>query len=207
MNKRQKKKMIQKQNKKLIERYPFLLPRNRWTDKVVKNYNYTYTELDAMPRGWKKAFGVILCEELRESLLENGFLEKYRITQIKEKYGGLRWYSNGCDEKMKDIINKYEYLSEHICIECGKFDVSMFDDGWVSPYCDNCFIEKRRKINKNYQKFSKKELPEFNEKELLEKFRLEDEPIETSLHIETMGRDGCKHRDIDLSNIINKLRK
>ena len=36
------------QNKKLIERYPFLMPRNRWTGKVPEDYDYSYTELDAI---------------------------------------------------------------------------------------------------------------------------------------------------------------
>lgn len=38
-------------NKKLIKEYPFLLPRNRWTGEVCSDYNYEYTELDAMPEG------------------------------------------------------------------------------------------------------------------------------------------------------------
>ena len=36
MNKRQKKKQIKMKNKKLIKKYPFLLPRNVWTGKVPK---------------------------------------------------------------------------------------------------------------------------------------------------------------------------
>ncbi len=44
-------------NQKLIERFPFLIPRNRWTGKVPEDYDYSYTELDSMPDGWRKAFG------------------------------------------------------------------------------------------------------------------------------------------------------
>lgn len=44
-------------NQKLIERFPFLMPRNRWTGKVPEDYDYSYTELDSMPDGWRKAFG------------------------------------------------------------------------------------------------------------------------------------------------------
>ena len=39
-------------NQKLIERFPFLIPRNHWTGKVPEDYDYSYTELDSMPDGW-----------------------------------------------------------------------------------------------------------------------------------------------------------
>ena len=53
-------------NQKLIERFPFLIPRNRWTGKVPEDYDYSYTELDSMPDGWRKAFGEQMCEDIRE---------------------------------------------------------------------------------------------------------------------------------------------
>ena len=49
MNKRQRKKQIKihkkhiiKQNKLLVKHYPFLLPRNVFSDKVPSNYNYNF---------------------------------------------------------------------------------------------------------------------------------------------------------------------
>lgn len=62
-------KEIQEYNKALIVKYPFLLPRNRWTDKVAEDYDYTYTELDAMPRGWRIRFSEEMVEEIKEELL------------------------------------------------------------------------------------------------------------------------------------------
>ena len=79
-------------NQKLIERFPFLIPRNRWTGKIPEDYDYSYTELDSMPDGWRKAFGEQMCEDIREELVRAEYLDQYRITQIKEKYGTLCWY-------------------------------------------------------------------------------------------------------------------
>ena len=39
-------------NQKLIERFPFLMPRNRWAGEVPEDYDYSYTELDSMPDGF-----------------------------------------------------------------------------------------------------------------------------------------------------------
>lgn len=107
-------------NQKLIERFPFLIPRNRWTGKIPEDYDYSYTELDSMPDGWRKAFGEQMCEDIREELVRAEYLDQYRITQIKEKYGTLCWYDFGCTERMlRDIIPKYERLSARTCIRCG----------------------------------------------------------------------------------------
>ena len=205
MNKRQKKKQLKIENKKLIERYPFLICRS-WDGEIPKKYNYLYTRLDDMPKGWKKGFGVIMCEELREVLLKENMLDNYFFDEVKEKYGRLCIYDNGSTQEIHDILLKYEYISQHVCIICGKFDVSLFDDGWVCPYCDKCFIDRKRKEYYRYQDFSDKEFPSFNSEEVM-KFRLEDEPLKTSIHMESMGKNGCKHWDIDLTDVINKLKK
>lgn len=107
-------------NQKLIERFPFLMPRNRWTGKVPEDYDYSYTELDSMPDGWRKAFGEQMCEDIREELVRAEYLDQYRITQIKEKYGTLCWYDFGGTERMlRDIIPKYEHLSARTCSDVG----------------------------------------------------------------------------------------
>lgn len=125
------------ENKKLIEKYPFLLPHNRWTDEVRDDYDYSYTEMDAMPEGWRIAFGDAMLEELAAAL--GDYASEYRITQIKEKYGGLRWYDNGAPVHCGhyEIINKYENMSYHTCIKCGAA-ATKISTGWISPYCDFC---------------------------------------------------------------------
>ena len=136
---------IRKFNKELIANYPWLLPRNRWTDDVPEDYDYTYTELDQMPTGWRLAFGDQLCEELGEELFWADYEDKYRILQVKEKFGGLRWYDNGCTEAGNKIIDKYERLSYRTCICCGK-PAKYMTLGWISPFCEDCIKD----INDSY---------------------------------------------------------
>lgn len=119
----------------MIEKYPFLLPRNRWTGLVSDNYDYSYTELDAMPEGWRKAFGLQMCDELKHAL--GDYVCEYRISQIKEKWGRLCWYDFGGTQETFDIITKFSLLSEKTCIMCGK-PAKYRTIGWVSPYCENC---------------------------------------------------------------------
>jgi hypothetical protein len=124
-------------NKKLVEEYPFLLPKNRFTGEAPEDYDYTYTEMDAMPDGWRVAFGDELLRELKEELVKYNFLDKYRILQIKEKYGSLRWYDAGVPQggKIYDIIGKYENLSYYRCLGCG---AEIPEKGLRMPLCKNC---------------------------------------------------------------------
>lgn len=82
-------------NKALISKYPWLTPRNRWADDIPRDYDYSYTELDNMPDGWRSAFGDQMVEEIHQQLVKYDFVDRYRIIQIKEKYGSLRWYDSG----------------------------------------------------------------------------------------------------------------
>ena len=148
---------IKQRNRELCEKYPFLIPRNRWSGmriteaqnggfwrgdpEAVPEYDWEYTELDDMPDGWRKAFGEQLCEELKQELLKAGgqeALDNYMIVQIKEKFGYLRWYDNGCTERwFSEILPKYENLSERTCICCGR-PAKYISSGWISPWCEDC---------------------------------------------------------------------
>ena len=146
-------KYTKEQNRELCKKYPFLIPSNRWSgmriteadnggywpgnlDSIPK-YDYEYTELDNMPDGWRKAFGEEMCGELKSELEQAGYIDKYRITQIKEKFGTLRWYDNGNTDAGREIISKYEALSARTCICCGK-PATRIGINWISPYCDDC---------------------------------------------------------------------
>jgi len=120
-------------NRLLIERYPFLIPRNMWSGEIVPDYDYTYTKLDSLGKVWKDDFGLDLCEELTEALGDN--VKDYRPTQIKEKYGELRWYDFGNTREGMKVIDKYADRSREICYRCGK-PATHYTTGWISYVCE-----------------------------------------------------------------------
>lgn len=150
MNKRIKKKRERIRNKELCERYPFLIPRNRWTGKILWEYPrsswfyvrpYTFTELDAMPTGWRKAFGIQMCEEIKNVLIKGKYLHDYRVVQVKSKWAELRWYDDGAPSsiyhELQDVIDKYTELSRKTCICCGR-PATKLSCGWIDPFCTKC---------------------------------------------------------------------
>jgi len=108
----------------------------------------TYTELDAMEPGWRKAFGIQMCKELKVQLKKDKYLYKYRIAQIKEKFGSLCWYDEGASKEVRDITMKYEDMSWHTCIVCGK-PATKISSGWICPYCDEHFPKNSGIYQKN----------------------------------------------------------
>lgn len=58
-----------------------------------------------------------LIEESRKVPNEFGFYSK--ATQVKEKFGGLRFYMTTASDEMHDIIDEFEALSTKTCEICG----------------------------------------------------------------------------------------
>lgn len=123
-------------NKLMIEEFPFLLPRNRFTGQVLDDYDYSYNEWQALELGWQVNFGWRFLHELNILVQSLEHPENFRILQIKEKFGELRFYCNG-DRAIYQLIDDYTALSRTICIRCGKL-ATVARTGWISFYCDGC---------------------------------------------------------------------
>ena len=135
---------IKQENKELLEKYPWLYPVSEYTGKPLEDYDYSFTWMDDIPLGWNIAFGKQMVEELGALLEKYNYQDEYSICQIKEKFGGLRWYDNGFPtegyEEYKEWLDKYEELSFKTCIDCGK-PAKYFTRGWITPICEDCAKE------------------------------------------------------------------
>lgn len=144
--------MTKEQNKQLVERYPFLLPRNVWTDELPEDYDYSYINgIGELPPGWEKVF-LQMCEDIRQPLIDAGQLETFRFTQIKEKYNRMECYNNGAPEVIHKIIDKYSMMASYICTICGK-PATFETYGYFASYCDDCFKDKARHCEGEWIKF------------------------------------------------------
>lgn len=126
----------------LIERYPFLMPRNVWTGKIPDNYDYTYITGLEIPNGWNQLF-LQMCEDIRQPLIDADYLNKFRFSQVKEKYNTLRCYHFGAPREVCDIINKYEHMAYYICTKCGK-PATYETQGYLASFCEDCWKDRAR---------------------------------------------------------------
>lgn len=126
----------------LIDYFPFLYPRNVWTDKKVEDYEYDWClGVDELPEGWVRLF-LLYCKHMRQELLLHDYLDKFRFSQIKEKYGEMRLYNNGVprDSKCSDLEYTYSHLSTYVCQTCGQ-PAKYMGQGWVEQFCKDCFVK------------------------------------------------------------------
>ena len=150
-----KRKRIKLNNKKLCKKYPWLIPNTHYFNgRILKkrDWNYSWTWWGDMPRGWRKCFGNMLLEELDIAIKKYNLTAQFGIDQIKEKYGRLTIYCHGFNDEISQIIDKYEYISLNVCVQCGAIDVPMVNDSWISPICFNCFKKHCHGQDKWYSK-------------------------------------------------------
>jgi hypothetical protein len=87
-----------------------------------------------------------LIKELIEDLIALGWDKQ--TCQVKEKFGGLRFYINGGSDEIFDRISKAESDSHNICETCGEKGETRRDLGWFFTLCDEHYQEKKVKLNK-----------------------------------------------------------
>jgi hypothetical protein len=182
-------------NKKLCKKYPFIIPRSAWTGKIPDDYDYSYTEY-YFGKGWEIGFGKFWLEDLRKACIETNYLDKLYFVQVKEKYASLRAYPNAAPQQVYDVLNKYEYISQYICYQCGSPEASVVNDyGWYLPMCKKCwdkFNLKREK--KGYKVISYKEAGGEDNPKL---------PNSYSYSVYSNGED--KTVEVDVSDITDRI--
>lgn len=194
-------------NRRLVKKYPWLIPRNDWTGKIPSDYDYSYIEW-GWTKGWDKAFGDMFMEELGQAINEAGLKNTYRILQIKEKYGQMRLYDNGGTDKINQIIDKYSHLSENICVGCGKPDVPMINDGWYSPWCYDCFRNNWKGREEHAARY--REVNAATEDEILDAYNkctCSEPKMADSYTILTFSKGEDIKKTYDISDTANKIRK
>jgi hypothetical protein len=112
--------------KQLYEKYP----------KIFDGHMYWGIETGD---GWYNLIDN-LCGDIQKHVDESGCPQAVAL-QIKEKFGGLRFYISGGDGAIDCLIISAEQLSETTCEECGD-PGNLFDDGWLKVRCEKHKNEK-----------------------------------------------------------------
>jgi hypothetical protein len=80
-----------------------------------------------------------LCVRIQSALDADPKLKQiFSAVQVKEKYGGLRFYVNGGDDNIENMITQAEQTSESTCELCGKHGETLNKHGWLQTLCTQC---------------------------------------------------------------------
>lgn len=88
-----------------------------------------------------------MCQEIQD-YCDNNDIEQVICEQMKEKFGGLRFYTNSASDEIYNIISKYENKSRKICQECGCEDCKVYNTkgSWIRFICELCAIKLNKEI-------------------------------------------------------------
>lgn len=102
--------------------------------------------------GWKELYQPLVDFVIRYNEEHAGTDSYLEITQIKEKWGGLRFYWSGenvdketCD-RLSAMVKEAEDESYRVCEMCGTREgVGITVDGWYTTICSECLCESVKK--------------------------------------------------------------
>ena len=106
----------------LIQRYPKIFSNNFWFE---------------CDDGW---FEIInnLCCKIQAYTDDFDKIEQPVAEQVKEKFGGLRFYISGGDEYIRKIISEAENEATKTCETCGAPGFRFVTRGWYRCRCKAC---------------------------------------------------------------------
>lgn len=133
----------------LIDKYP----------KIFQDYDGNPGRCNwlDLPTGW---IGVVdkLCGSI-QSYIDNTVRytkegpkgpEQINCVQMKEKFGGLRFYTNGHDDEIDGMITMAEYMCSNTCQTCGSEQDLGVTSGWISVLCRTCVISHGDRAMSNW---------------------------------------------------------
>ena len=69
--------------------------------------------------------------------------QQVEVVQLKEKFGSMRFYTNGADDIIHGMIWLAESMSYQICENCGSTKDIIHTKGWIKTLCKDCLKEKK----------------------------------------------------------------
>jgi len=79
---------------------------------------------------------------------EGEVVPQVEVHQIKEKFGGLRFYYGGGDEQISGMVRMAEAWADSSCEECGAVGKRR-SGGWIRTLCDVHEAERQARLKEN----------------------------------------------------------
>ena len=101
-----------------------------------------------------------LCGQIQHHLdwknRQSEVVVQVKVAQIKEKFGGLRFYYDGGDDAIDGMVRMAESWAAHSCETCGAPGKSR-DGGWIKTLCDHHEAERQLKRKQSEEEYAKQD--------------------------------------------------
>lgn len=136
-------------DKQLVEKYPKIF-RDRHGDMKETLMCWGFEHGD----GWYKIIDS-LCANIQSHIdWKNQKEQKVKqvvAVQIKEKFGGLRFYYEGGDDVVDGMVRMAEAWADNTCEECGAPGHARHS-GWIKTLCDKHEDERQERYAERHAK-------------------------------------------------------
>jgi len=95
--------------------------------------------------GWFNILN-LLCRNIQSYLDWHKECPQVEVLQVKEKFGGLRFYYTGGDDYVAGLVSMAEAITEVTCEQCGE-PGEIRHGGWIKVLCDKHNLERKKKVN------------------------------------------------------------
>ena len=123
-------------------------------ERILKKYPKIFRQKDMSMKETCMCWGLevglgwhwlidMLCSQLQWDIDHNKH-EQIEATQVKEKFGTLRFYTNGGDDTQEGMISLAEFMSNYICEKCGATEGVSQTEGWIVTLCPKCMAERKK---------------------------------------------------------------
>ena len=141
--------MTKELDEKLCAKYPLIFAgRNKSMTETAMCWGFECGD------GWYWLINR-LCSNLQWNTDHNNTSGKYPqvvAVQVKEKFGGLRFYIESASDAQYAVIDFAETLSEYTCEKCGSVkDVGQTTIRWVTTLCKECAEREKFEDWKQYK--------------------------------------------------------
>jgi hypothetical protein len=134
----------------LIQKYPKIFQQYEGNPGMVNWYG--------VPKGWLDIIDK-LCGAIQEYVnsttryTKDGPIKPIQptLTQMKEKFGGLRFYMDNSDDYIEGMIRMAEYMCDNTCQDCGSEQDLGLTKGWISVLCRTCAIGNGDRAMNNWE--------------------------------------------------------
>lgn len=141
--------MKEELDKQLCEKYPKIFKmRNASMQETAMCWGFEhgdgwYNILDAACANIQNHINWKRKTEPFASMTDEEFDEIHQpiAAQVKEKFGGLRFYVDNCDDYVSGVVAMAESMSYRTCETCGAPGVKR-SGGWIRTLCDGCCSNK-----------------------------------------------------------------
>jgi Mor family transcriptional regulator len=111
-----------------------------WFEELKKEYPELLSAVHyaSIDEGWGKLVSNLCFKIDHYQKFLKDEEKRATVVQIKEKFGGLRFYIYGGDDYIRGLIDFAECMSFSICEACSKPASRSKEGGWIRTLCEDC---------------------------------------------------------------------